>query len=63
MGCDYTRYPNYGPLTRKCRRAGQVRSCGHHLCDRHALRHEGVCTPPLPLPQLRATLRPRASLT
>ncbi len=48
MGCDHTRYPNYGPLTRKCRRTGTVRSCGHVLCDKHHVRHASVCAGPLP---------------
>jgi hypothetical protein len=49
MGCDFTRYPNYGPLSRKCRRAGSLRSCGHRLCIKHAERHETVCAPPSPV--------------
>jgi hypothetical protein len=67
MGCDFTRYPNYGPLSRKCRRPGLQRACGHRLCDRHAQKHESVCVPPSPIvesttarPVLGTPLRQRA---
>jgi hypothetical protein len=61
MGCDYTRYPNYGPLSRRCRRTGRLQACGHRLCDRHAERHETVCAPPTPVELSRVAAVRRVS--